>query len=60
MIQNLNADLLRDPIAFGRLLSCLRISSIGDMRLISDKIVARLAEDRANLQPRPWLREGLR
>jgi hypothetical protein len=53
--QNLDARLLPDSVAIGRLSWCCSTRTIGDLCLISDEIVARLAYERALLQPWPYL-----
>ena len=55
MVQDLDARLLPDSVAVGHLSRCCSTRSIGDLRLISDEIVARLAQERAILQPWPYL-----
>ena len=55
MSQNLDARLLPDSVAIGRLSWCCSTRTIGDLRLISDEIVARLAYERALFQPWPYL-----
>ncbi len=53
--QNLDARLLPDSVAIRRLSWCCSPRTIGDLRLISDEIVARLAYERALFQPWPYL-----
>ena len=55
MSQNLDARLLPDSVAIGRLSWGCNTRSIADLRLISDEIVARLAYERALFQPWPYL-----
>jgi hypothetical protein len=47
MIQDLDASLLADGVAVGRRSCYYRSGTIGDLRLISDEIFARLAQERA-------------
>ena len=47
MSQDLDARSLADSVAVGRLPRCWSIGSIGDLRLISDEIIARFAQERA-------------
>jgi hypothetical protein len=59
VIQNLNARLLRDGMAVGHLSRCrCSTRTIGDLRLISDEIIARLANERTAFQPGPYLRQS--
>jgi len=53
--QKLDARLLPDSMAIERLSWCCSTRTIGDLRLISDEIVARLAYERALFQPWPYL-----
>jgi hypothetical protein len=53
--QNLHARLLPDSVAIGRLCWCCSNRTIGDLRLISNEIVARPAYERALFQPWPYL-----
>ena len=55
MSQKLDARLLPDSMAIERLSWCCSTRTIGDLRLISDEIVARLAYERALFQPWPYL-----
>ena len=55
MSQNPDARLLPDSVTIGRLSWCCSTRTIGDLRLIPDEIVARLAYERAHLQPWPYL-----
>ena len=52
MSDYLDARLLPASVAIGRLSWCCSTGIIGDLRLISDEIVARLAYERALFQPR--------
>jgi hypothetical protein len=58
VIQDLNARLPPDGMAFGRLSRCCSTRTIGDLRLISDEIIARLANEGTIFQPGPYLGDG--
>ena len=58
MIQDVDTSLLADRVAVGRRSRYCSSSTIGDLRLISDEIIARLAQERAIFEPRPYLGHG--